>query len=284
MRKILIIGIVVGMLYSCDTKTEGSYSFFVAGHTYGTPTATNPGLHPPFIETFAWLNESPEIEFGIFTGDIVRSSTKTSWDSVDSQLTKLDKIVYFCPGNHDMHPRNIYESRYGDAYYSFTHKNNLLIVLDGNIDRWNIKGPQLEFLDTTLSNAGPEISNVFVFVHQLIWWDKNNIFSQVNLNWPPYTPDTTNYWSDVEPLLQNCHSPVFMFAGDLGANRQASALMYYPDGNITYIASGMGNIDTDNFIIVTVNDNTQVQFELITLGRNKHRLGRLEDHILHEVP
>ncbi|MEA1898665.1 MAG: metallophosphoesterase [Bacteroidota bacterium] len=280
MRKLLIIGAVIGMLYSCNTKTNNSYSFFVAGHTYGSPMAANPGLHPPFIGMFSWLNESPDIEFGIFTGDIVRNSTETAWDSVDSQLTKLDKTVYFCPGNHDVKPRELYASRYGDAYYSFIHKNGLFVILDGNSNRWNIKGPQLEFLKNTLNNAVPDISNVFVFVHQLIWWDESNIFSQINLNWPPYTPDTTNYWSEVEPILQNYHLPVFIFAGDLGANRQASALMYYPDGNVTYIASGMGNIDADNFIIVKVDADNEVRFEVIALGDDKNNPGRLEDHLL----
>ena len=283
MRKILIIGILIGMLFSCKQEPRNTFSFFVAGHTYGTPLATNPGLHPPFLKMFGFINDKPEIEFGIFTGDIVRESNEASWDSVKMQLKKLDRKVYFCPGNHDVKNRKIYEARFGDTYYSFTHKNNLFIILDGSLNRWNIQGPQLDFLRTGLEHAGDSIKNIFVFVHQLIWWDKANIFSQVNLNWPPYTPDTTNYWDEVEPMLQDHPCPVYIFAGDIGANRQADPIMYYPDRNITYVASGMGNIENDNFIIVRLTENNEVEIRLIALGPDHSKLGAIENYQLPKI-
>lgn len=280
MRKTLIIGIFIGMLFSCTQEPQNTFSFFVAGHTYGTPLSTNPGLHPPFIEMFDFINDKPDIDFGIFTGDIVRESNMESWDSVEMQLTSLEKKVYFCPGNHDVKHRKLYESRFGDTYYSFTHKNNLFIILDGSLNRWNIMGPQLNFLSNSIEQTGDSISNIFVFVHQLIWWDKANIFSQVNLNWPPYTPDTTNYWSEVEPMLQHHPCPVYIFAGDIGANRQADPIMYYPDRNITYVASGMGNIEHDNFLIVQLTENNEVKINLIAMRPDHSKLGDIENYQL----
>jgi hypothetical protein len=280
LRKVLIFGIILGLLYSCSRESQEPFSFFVAGHTYGTPTAENPGLYPAFMEMFESLNADPTIEFGILTGDIVRKSTDEAWDTVKMQLESLDKVVHFCPGNHDVNPRAIYETRHGKAYYAFTHKKNLFIILDGNLNRWNIEGPQLDFLKSTLAEGEKEIANVFVFVHQLIWWDENNVFSQVNLNWPPYTPDTTNYWSEVEPMLQSFNRPVFIFAGDLGANRQASSLMYYPDRNITYLASGMGNIEMDNFLLVHINSDNKVEIEIIALEGDQSKFGKIENYLL----
>ncbi len=280
MRKGLVIGIIIGIFFSCKQEPQNTFSFFVAGHTYGAPMASNPGLHPPFIEMFDFINDKPDIEFGIFTGDIVRESNTESWDSVEMQLQKLDKEVYFCPGNHDIKYRDIYESRFGDTYYSFTHKNNLFIILDGSLNRWNIQGPQLDFLSANLEQAGDSISNIFVFVHQLIWWNKANIFSQVNLNWPPYTPDTTNYWFEVEPMLQNQTCPVYIFAGDIGANLQSDPIVFYPDRNVTYVASGMGNIEKDNFLIVRITENNEVEIILTALGPDHSRLGEIEDYQL----
>jgi hypothetical protein len=273
-----------GLLISCnnESNSEGSYSFFVAGHAYGSPNGTNAGLHPPFLNVFDYLNNHSDIEFGVLTGDIVRKGTIEAWDSVDHQLSKLRMPVHFSPGNHDTYNRELYELRYGNGYFSFVHKNNLHIVLDANLDKWNITGMQMDFLDSNLQTLDPEIKNVFVFVHQLIWWDDENIFAGVNLNWPPYTPDSTNFWAELEPKLQSCIAPVYIFAGDLGANNKATSVMFYPDRNITYIASGMGNMKTDNILIVHVNKEKGVHFELIALQGEKNKLGQLEDFLLYE--
>lgn len=196
-----LVLLLVSVLYysSCKQATDESYSFFVAGHTYGSPAGDNIGLHPPFLDEFDKLNNDTRLAFGIFTGDIVRKASQVAWDTIDRQLERLDMKVYFCAGNHDTYQRELYEGRYGNTFYSFKHNKDLFIILDGSLNRWNIEGKQLEFLHNTLVEAAPSVNNVFVFIHQLVWWDENNVFSSVKLNWPPYTPDTTNYWSTVEP-------------------------------------------------------------------------------------
>lgn len=278
-KNLLVILLILSALISCRQE-DNEYAFFVAGHTYGSPSGKNPGLHPPFIRDFGRLNNDSSIAFGVLTGDIVRKSDTLSWDSVDAQLSKLRMPVYFSPGNHDTYNRELYEDRYGKTYFTFEYMNDRFIILDGNISNWNIDGEQLAFLKESLKNAGHGTRNIFVFIHQLIWWDEMNIFGGVHLNWPPYTPDTTNYWGEVEPLLQRAVAPVFFFAGDIGANDQATPVMYYHEGNITYIASGMGNIHDDNYIIVRIHAHGDVTFELIAPGDDHGRLGKLEDHDL----
>jgi len=281
LKKLIYLSLLIFIIASCrNNDSEGAYRFFVAGHTYGKPGGDNPGLHPPFIQAFGWLNGQQDIEFGVLTGDIVRRSDTLSWDSVDAQLSELYMKVWFCPGNHDTYNRPLYESRYGKTYYSFQRGSDLFIVLDGNLDRWNISGKQLDFLLSTLENIDSGIRQVFIFVHQLIWWDSQNIFSRVNLNWPPYTPEKTNYWSEIEPVLQDLSVPVVFFAGDLGANRQATAVMFHQEGNISYIASGMGNGENDNFIIVSVNENKSPEYELISLTGERNSMGALRDYEL----
>lgn len=284
MKNLFLLLALVFILYSCKRDDAEQYSFFVAGHAYGAPMADNQGLHPPFVNEFDNLNSNNRLQFGVLTGDIVRISDTASWDAVDRQLENLHMPVYFCPGNHDTYNRKLYESRYGKPYYSFNAGSDLFIVLDGSLDRWNITGDQLNFLTMALKQAKSGVNNVFVFIHQLIWWDEHNIFSSVKLNWPPYTPDTTNYWAVIEPMLQDLNAPVYIFAGDLGASTKASPVMYYPDGNITYIGSGMGSIVADNYIIVTSGPGGQVSFELIAPGNDPRRLGNLEDHLLLESP
>lgn len=263
------------------------YSFFVAGHAYGNHVAENIHLHPPFVDQFSYIRNYPDITLGFLTGDIVRESNVESWNAVDEDVASLGFPVYFAPGNHDITNRELFESRYGDSlngfrsYHALTQENDLFIVLDSELDEWNISGEQLTFLQNVLQENNGQSRNIFIFVHALIWWDDENIFKNIHTNWwPPYIPDSTNYWIDVEPLLQMANAPVCIFAGDLGANAQATPFMYFEDMNITYIGSGMGNLTDDNYLFINISSDGKLSFELIALQGDKHRFGKLDDYIL----
>lgn len=143
--KLLVIFI---LLFSINLKTiYAQYSFFVAGHTYGQPGINNEGFHPPFKEKFEYIQSRGEIVFGVLTGDIVKPNpTEQDWDEIDADIIELGLPVYFAVGNHDMENRPLFESRYGITYYHFIYNSDLFIVLDPNIDGWNISGEQLVFL------------------------------------------------------------------------------------------------------------------------------------------
>jgi hypothetical protein len=285
--QIIIIFLGLLLLSSCSKeeipeipKKSEPYSFFIAGHTYGKPGIDNPGLHPPFEEKFNLIN-SRMVDFGVLTGDIVNVSTTPNWDEVDSSLKDLNCEKYFAVGNHDITDRNLYESRYGKTFFKFFHEKDLFIVLDPNLDHWNISGDQLAFLKTEIDIEGPLARNVFVFFHQLLWWNKTNKYRNVRMNSTEDRADTINFWTDVEPLLSNLKKPVFMFAGDIGAASWSDDFMYDSFDNITFIASGMGEGIGDNFVFVDVDKTGMVSFELIALnGDDIHALGKIEDYIL----
>lgn len=262
------------------------HSFFVAGHTYGKPGSTEKGFHPPFKEDFNFIQTYPGITFGILTGDIVQHSSEESWDIIDNELEELGIPVYFAPGNHDVGNYNLYRQRYGDpdnnyrTYGNFEYGGNLYILLDANLDHWNISDDQLTFLKNILETREGNINNVFIFIHQLIWWDEHTVFKNIVLNWPPYTPDTTNYWGVLEPAFQNYSNPIYLFAGDLGANDQAEPYLYYEDNNITYVAGGMGGGADDNYLFVRIDEFGVVNFSIIALQGERGRFGRIEDYIL----
>ena len=136
---------LVLVLFSCDKNEDGtteespiSYSFFIAGHTYGTPGVDNDGLHPAFKNKFDLIQSDGHIDFGVLTGDIVITGTEQNWNEVDNDIIDLGLPVYFAAGNHDVTDRTLFESRYGQTYYSFVHQSDLFIVLDPNLDEWNI--------------------------------------------------------------------------------------------------------------------------------------------------
>jgi hypothetical protein len=242
------------------------YSFFVAGHTYGQPGIKN-GLHPPFKEKFEYIRNRPEIKFGVFTGDIVAANpTANDWDKVDIDIKNLGLPVYFAVGNHDMEDRELFKSRYGETYFSFAFQNDLFIILDPNIDGWNISGEQMEFLKETLYENKENTDNIFVYFHQLLWWKNNSIYTNYRPNSFEGKADTINFWSEVEPMFSKLSNEVFMFAGDVGAANWAADFMYDKYGNISLIASGMGEGKGDNFVVVNVHENKSVSYDLICLN------------------
>jgi hypothetical protein len=264
-----IIILLIALIYSFSAFSQNhsvSYSFFVAGHTYGQPGIKN-GLHPPFKEKFEYLRSRSEIKFGVFTGDIVASNpTASDWDKVDADVESLGVPVYFAVGNHDMEDRELFESRYGQTYYAFTFENDLFIVLDPNLDGWNITGEQLEFLKNALNGNTTVNNNVFVFFHQLLWWKNNSLYTNYRPNSFEGKADSVNFWTEIEPLLAALPNEVFMFAGDVGAGSWAADFMYDKYDNISFIASGMGEGTGDNFIVTNVYEDSSVGYDLICLN------------------
>ncbi len=247
---------------AASSKISDYYSFFVAGHTYAWK-----GLNKGFVEKFEYIKSRPEIQFGVFTGDMVASNPKASnWDLVDRDVKKLGLPVFFSVGNHDVENSLLFDERYGDTYYSFFFERDLFIVLDPNIDHWNISDEQLEFLVTVLRNYASKSRHIFVFFHQLIWWEPDTKYAQIIPNSMAGRADSVNFWTEIAPLFHDLSNRVYMFAGDVGAGEWSSDFMFDEYENITLTASGMGESVGDNFLIINVDSSENVGFELICLN------------------
>ncbi len=255
------------------------YSFFVAGHTYGTPGTTDLGLYKDFKDKFVYLQSYPNMQFGVLTGDIVKHPSEESWDAVDTDIKALGLNTFFAVGNHDMYDRQLFESRYGATFFDTIINEDLFIILDPNIDQWNISGEQFTFLDQSLKTQSLDVNNIFVFFHQLIWIEHEK-YINVKPNSKEGKADTLNFWNEVEPLFNNLNNPVYMFAGDIGAASWSDDFMYDNYDNITFVASGMGEGTGDNFIIVNVNEYKKTDIKLIALQGDINSLGNIEDFIL----
>ncbi len=246
--------------------SQTTYSFFVAGHVYGNPGSDSLGVYYKFKNKFSYITSRPEIKFGVFTGDIVRHPSAEAWDSIDADVSELGLPVYFCAGNHDMYNRTLFEQRYGRTYYSFMYDNDLFIVLDPNLDNWNISQPQLDMIDSALSFNNYE--NIFVLFHQVLWCD-NPLYNDLTPNSYEGKDDTINFWTAVEPRFHNLPNNVYMFAGDVGAINNSNNIFYDNYDNITLIASGMGNNSAyENFIVVNIDSEKNVTFDVVCLNGN----------------
>ncbi len=70
-------------------SAKASYSFFVAGHTYGSPGDDNVGFYPPFKSGLNSINASRKMRFGVLTGDVVISGSEKNWNEIDDDWNSL---------------------------------------------------------------------------------------------------------------------------------------------------------------------------------------------------
>lgn len=281
----VLIAILIGLFFvSCENNKAKNYSFFIAGHTYGSPKdkGKTKGLYTNFKNKIPLLNEKKTLELGFLLGDVVWKPS--SWPEAIKDIQKINVPVHIARGNHDG-PLKEFEEQFGKSFKSILKNNDLFIVLDPNLDRWNISNDQLVFLMNAIRN-NKNINHIFILTHQLIWWT-NNKYSKPFPNSIQGKAPKINYWSKIEPLLQDLEVPVYLFAGDVGAfskeDRKANfptEYFYHVDKNITYVATGMGGGVRDNFVIINVEKNGDVNFDLIHLnGDDINSLGILEDYV-----
>ncbi|MFT5566961.1 MAG: hypothetical protein ACI81Y_001909 [Glaciecola sp.] len=280
MKPIVLLSILTVFYHSLSGQDNAAYSFLVAGHTYGAAGVDNIGLHPPFKDKFEYIQGRPEIQFGIFTGDIVSSNpTAEDWDEVDVDIAALGLPIYFAVGNHDMEDRPLFEDRYGDTYFHFLHEGDLFIILDPNIDGWNISGEQLVFLENTLLSNQDVVSNIYVFFHQVLWKTDDNIYSNITPNSITGQSETVNFWPTIMPLFTSLSNHTMFFAGDLGAASWSTDFSYDSFDNIELIGSGMGEFNGENFVVINVGEDKSIDHDLICLnGDELECFGELTDY------
>jgi hypothetical protein len=155
-------------------------------------------------------------------------------------------------------------------------------VLDPNLDEWNISGDQYVFLQNTLDEYAPVVDNIHVFFHQLLWWSPDNIYQNITINSTEGRADSINFWSEIMPLFEALPHTTHMFAGDVGAYPSGDEFVYHAyNEHIYFVASGVGSLNRDNFVMVKTDVQKNITYELVALnGNDRSALGTLEDYEL----
>ena len=241
---------------------NGKYSFFIAGHTYGTPGKKTQGFYKNFYKD---ISKNKKYDFGILAGDFVRVASDESWNAIDKQISKLNYKIYLSAGNHD-YVNNLYEERYGKSFYKFKHEKDLFIILNSTLNNLNIINKQLKFLEKSVLNE--KFNNLYIISHHMIWMFNEKIFNSnknPELNFKSnYLPDDfkTNFWDEVAPLLLKLEKNVYLVSGNIGQFPWQRAIYCKQFKNIKFLSTGMGGGKYDNYIIVRTNSNkTQIDFK-----------------------
>ena len=248
--KWLVFLIILVGLSGCDSRNSGNEDvrFFVAGHTYGNPTNFQIGMYPPFMNVITSDKFKGNFDFGILTGDVVARNSADYWEETDKNLAAFDCPIFITPGNHDRGSE--YETRYPEDSFQF-EKGNCLFI-GWNTEGWNVGAKDIEHLKNVTESAADQYRAIFIFMHELIWWSPENAFNGIEINYRPHYPGKTNFWQEVKPLLGKIESPVYLFAGDVGASEQVSPYSFHKEDHIRYISSGMGNGVQDNFLDIRI--------------------------------
>ena len=114
----------------------------------------------------------------------------------------------------------------------------------------------------------------------MIWWEEDNVFRLALPNSLAQKAQQVNFWTEIEPLFNELDKPVYFFCGDAGANYITRSLTYYKYGDLTYVTSGMGYGEKDNFIHVEVMENNEVKLNVIGLNcaEGADCMGDIEDY------
>lgn len=235
--------------------------FYVAGHVCGGPFDTLGGLYKPFQAYFDKTCKDKTIDFGVFAGDIVSKCDAPAWTMIDQAIKNSPYKVYFAPGNQDLRDRTFYENRYGNGNQHFEKGNCLFIIWEVLQNGWNVSDKQLNaFLKMT---SKKKYDNVFIFVHHVIWQDQSLTPQIVSNDTEGKAPASTFYPSTIKALSQT-ETPVYVFAGDVGAMPVGSELTIHQYKNVRFVASGMGGGKWDNVVDVTVkNGKTSVTIDYL---------------------
>ncbi|MEM9678743.1 MAG: metallophosphoesterase, partial [Bacteroidota bacterium] len=143
--KLTLTIVICLFLASCSTTKKTEYSFFIAGHAYGNPSekANNIGLYKPFKAKTSFINEQKNMKHGFLLGDVVWG--QNFWPRTLEDISQFEMPIHVARGNHDG-KLDYFEKQFGKSYKKFFVNEDLFIVLDLNLDQWNIAGEQLVFL------------------------------------------------------------------------------------------------------------------------------------------
>ena len=262
------------------TQNSIRYSFFAAGHS-----SHYIGLNPRFVNHFEFIDSYESMNFGFLLGDMVTANPQEQdWLAVEQDLTVLNTFHYKVAGNHDVEDRELYESRYGATYYSIKNENDLFVILDPNIDGWNISGSQLEFYKETIQHYKDSVDHIFIMHHQLLWKVPGELYEAVQWNSNSGRGEDVNFWTEVVSEVQGLNCDVFFYSGDVGGTPWSSSFMYDTFLNIHFIATGMGHSDGENMVITDIMNDGSVEFKLICLSSSEmYCFGELTEYALHEI-
>lgn len=223
-------------------------------------TAESPRL---LDDVVSQINETPDIDFVMFTGDLIDKSYEKELTAVLPHVEKLKYPWYFVFGNHDPcvggyltkklyidilrnHNKNFTTTK---PYYSFVpQKGYKVIGLDSIIDtritsNGQIDAEQLKWLDEELKNSKKDIVLIFLHVPVIEPFPSEN-HRLLNAG-------------EVQAVIEKYNNPIAVFQGHYHANKITQ------HNNVLYVSSPALVSYPNAFRIISIkNEKKKVIFDI----------------------
>ena len=196
-------------------------------------------------------------------GDITYSTSKDS-----ATLAYCDNLfnigspnTLWSLGNHDVQSGNrslIKKFTGRESFYSYGRDGVTFIVLDTELDANGfadtfIKDEQLQMVQSVCDSI-TESSVLILLLHRFMWMINNDYFKTMltdSIAASSRSMDTTNFYSDIYPLLQKVKNKgikVLVFGGD----KSKINIVYSPEDSITFYAARLADDlpDSINNVII----------------------------------
>ncbi len=212
-------------------------------------------------------------------GDITwnTSFNRVSMDYCDSLFDLGSPNTLWSMGNHDLdHPALIEEYTGRPTYYSYYRDGITFLVLDTEQDAFGfqnsfISGDQLDMIKNVCDTINK--SNYLVVLHgRLLWMIGNNDFTTRIDSVAESTKqlDTTNFYQEVYPLLQNAKNKGVKVIC-LGGDKSKINIEYSPEDSITFLTSTMAPefADSVNDVMVLTysRTNKKITWDFVPLDK-----------------
>ena len=210
----------------------------VVGHAYGKPGGSNIGLSENLLNYFSRRNVYDN-EIAIFNGDFNRNNTIEDLELTKIQIEKHFDTYYLVPGNHEVRENNNFYRVFKTDFFSIELHNTLLIGANFNNPDWLPSLYQKNLINEIIKKSTSK--TIILFSHQLFWKDlfRNDV-----------SPNSDQFLKKLDPLpidwIDTNRKELVVISGDYGAVGAHTFCKNYE--NITFIANGIGGLETDTII------------------------------------
>ena len=240
-----------------EPDQERDLRLLIFSHAYGSPERARQGSLLPASALQAKAGELAALkpDLVLSMGDFVFKFNPESLSATIPVFQELGAPVLNAVGNHEMSRREHYRERFGNTFGALRLNRSLLILLDTELDPWQISSEQLELLEGCLERLPSSgIDQVYLFAHKLIFCvDKPRygpLLGRANAHdgWT----GASNFRERVLPLLKRFAEhgrQVTWFGGDVGVPWSYGLFFDHdPEEGITYVCTGMGDREWDNVL------------------------------------
>lgn len=224
----------------------------------------------------------------VFTGDVVKEGASvSSWQTVFAQLEPFNIPFYVAAGNHDVgislssDKLKVFRQQFDYQNLRVDVRGDVHLIFDVSTTGWKFTKQHIEMIAQAVADLQQTGKRLFIYVHQLVWWDPLNRFVIQPPNNGAGRKGKSNFWRDVTPLLNQLNSPSFVISGDVGAFENKNALGFVKCGGTLLIASGMGGQTDDNVLLFEIGET--VSISKIPLGDATGSDQTFSDHSLFEI-